>query len=218
MIADGSVIARPGDSDPAATSETPETPADNTAPTTKPATEEPAVQPPVAEAPALQAPGIQGSPGDRVLLIGIDDYEMREAKLTGSTSDVKAMQLFLVKTLAYRPEQIHTLTNRKATREAILAEIDDWLVRQSTPGSRVFLYFSGQGSEEMGAEETTSPTLVAVDAKLVREGGKVTVTNQIRETEIAARLNSLKDRRVTLLIDACHGGKGRGDGAEAESH
>ena len=203
-----------GDTAPAATSETP---ADNTAPTTKPATEEPAVQPPVAEAPALQAPGIQGSPGDRVLLIGIDDYEMREAKLTGSASDVKAMQLFLVKTLAYRPEQIHTLTNRKATREAILAEIDDWLVRQSTPGSRVFLYFSGQGSEEMGAEETTSPTLVAADAKLVREAGKVTVTNQIRETEIAARLNSLKDRRVTLLIDACHVGPGSRSAVAAPS-
>ncbi|MGO8189827.1 caspase family protein, partial [Rhizobium leguminosarum] len=78
-------------------------------------------------------------------IAGFDDYEMREAKLNGSATDVKAMQLFLAKTLAYRPEQIHTLTNRKATREAILAEIEDWLVRQSTPGSRVFLYFSGQG-------------------------------------------------------------------------
>ncbi|RFB82313.1 peptidase C14 [Rhizobium leguminosarum bv. trifolii] len=189
---------------------------------TAPAAEEPAAQPPTVETPAVQAPdgqtpGIQSSPGDRALLIGIDDYEMREAKLTGSATDVKAMQLFLVKTLAYRPEQIHTLTNRKASREAILAEIDDWLVRQSMPGSRVFLYFSGQGSEEMGAEETTSPTLVAADAKLVREGGKVTVTNQIRETEIAARLNSLKDRRVTLLIDACHVGPGSRSAVAAPS-
>ncbi|MBX4891201.1 trypsin-like serine protease [Rhizobium bangladeshense] len=163
---------------------------------------------PEVQAPAAELPTVVRSPGDRALLIGIDDYEMREAKLTGSADDVKAMQLFLVKTLSYRPEQIHTLTNRKATREAILAEIDDWLVRQSQAGSRVFLYFSGQGSEEMGAEATTSPTLVAADAKLIRDGGKVTVTNQIRETEIAARLNSLKDRRVTLLIDACHVGPG----------
>ncbi|MCA2407285.1 trypsin-like serine protease [Rhizobium leguminosarum] len=195
----------PGDTAPSGTTETPaaDTPAGDTSPANQPAADEPAVQPPV-----VQTPVIESSPGDRALLIGIDDYEMREAKLTGSATDVKAMQVFLVKTLAYRPEQIHTLTNRKATREAILAEIDDWLVRQSTPGSRVFLYFSGQGSEEMGAEATTSPTLVAADAKLVREGGKVTVTNQIRETEIAARLNSLKDRRVTLLIDACHVGPG----------
>lgn len=203
-----------GDTAPAATTETPaaDTPASDTLPADKPVTDEPAVQPPVA-----QMPVIESSPGDRALLIGIDEYEMREAKLTGSATDVKAMQVFLVKTLAYRPEQIHTLTNRKATREAILAEIDDWLVRQSTPGSRVFLYFSGQGSEEMGAEETTSPTLVAVDAKLVREGGKVTVTNQIRETEIAARLNSLKDRRVTLLIDACHVGPGSRSAVAAPS-
>ncbi|MBY3182763.1 trypsin-like serine protease [Rhizobium laguerreae] len=197
-----------GDTPPAGTTETPaaDTPAD------QPVADEPAVQPPV-----VQTPVIESLPGDRALLIGIDDYEMREAKLTGSATDVKAMQVFLAKTLAYRPEQIHTLTNRKATREAILAEIDDWLVRQSTPGSRVFLYFSGQGSEEMGAEATTSPTLVAADAKLVREGGKVTVTNQIRETEIAARLNSLKDRRVTLLIDACHVGPGSRSAVAAPS-
>lgn len=203
-----------GDTAPAATTETPaaDTPTGDTPPADKPVADEPAVQPPV-----VQTPMIESSPGDRALLIGIDEYEMREAKLTGSATDVKAMQVFLVKTLAYRPEQIHTLTNRKATREAILAEIDDWLVRQSTPGSRVFLYFSGQGSEEMGAEETTSPTLVAVDAKLVREGGKVTVTNQIRETEIAARLNSLKDRRVTLLIDACHVGPGSRSAVAAPS-
>ncbi|MBY5317156.1 trypsin-like serine protease [Rhizobium leguminosarum] len=201
-----------GDTAPAATTETPDAPASDTAPADKPVADEPAVQPPT-----VQTPVIESSPGDRALLIGIDDYEMREAKLTGSATDVKAMQVFLAKTLSYRPEQIHTLTNRKATREAILAEIDDWLVRQSTPGSRVFLYFSGQGSEEMGAEVTTSPTLVAVDAKLVREGGKVTVTNQIRETEIAARLNSLKDRRVTLLIDACHVGPGSRSAVAAPS-
>ncbi|MBY3189070.1 trypsin-like serine protease [Rhizobium leguminosarum] len=205
------VITTPpaGDTAPAATTETP---ASDTPPVDQPVADEPAVQPPV-----VQTPVIESSPGDRALLIGIDDYEMREAKLTGSATDVKAMQVFLAKTLAYRPEQIHTLTNRKATREAILAEIDDWLVRQSTPGSRVFLYFSGQGSEEMGVEATTSPTLVAADAKLVREGGKVTVTNQIRETEIAARLNSLKDRRVTLLIDACHVGPGSRSAVAAPS-
>ncbi|MBY5720044.1 trypsin-like serine protease [Rhizobium leguminosarum] len=201
-----------GDTAPAATTETPGAPTGDTPPADKPVADEPAVQPPV-----VQTPVIESSPGDRALLIGIDDYEMGEAKLTGSATDVKAMQVFLAKTLAYRPEQIHTLTNRKATREAILAEIDDWLVRQSTPGSRVFLYFSGQGSEEMGADATTSPTLVAADAKLVREGGTMTVTNQIRETEIAARLNSLKDRRVTLLIDACHVGPGSRSAVAAPS-
>ncbi|MEH7834715.1 trypsin-like serine protease [Rhizobium laguerreae] len=208
------VITTPpaGDTAPAATTETPGAPTGDTPPADKPVADEPAVQPSV-----VQTPVIESSPGDRALLIGIDDYEMREAKLTGSATDVKAMQVFLVKTLAYRPEQIHTLTNRKATREAILAEIDDWLVRQSTPGSRVFLYFSGRGSEEMGADATTSPTLVAADAKLVREAGKVTVTNQIRETEIAARLNSLKDRRVTLLIDACHVGPGSRSAVAAPS-
>lgn len=149
-----------------------------------------------------------GSPGDRALLVGIDDYATREMRLVGSADDVKAVRAFLMGKLGFAAEQIHTLVDQQATREAILTEIDDWLVRDSRPGGRVFLYFSGQGSEETGPDMTVSPTLVAVDAQVKRDGGKIGVSGQIRETEIAARLNSLKDRHVTLLVDACHVGPG----------
>ena len=158
--------------------------------------------------PTMKMAPVTGSPGDRALLVGIDDYELAAARLKGSVDDVEAMKDFLVRTLGYEPEQIQTLTDRKATRAAILAGIDDWLVRQSEAGSRVFFYFSGQGSEEVATELTTSPTLVAADAEVARGGRRLTVSNQILETEIAARLNSLKDRHVTLLIDACHVGPG----------
>ncbi|WP_184707699.1 trypsin-like serine protease [Rhizobium lusitanum] len=157
------------------------------------------------------------SPGDHALVIGIDDYEIPEARLQGSVDDVKLMRDFLSGTLGFKPEQIHTLTDRKATRNAILSEIDDWLVRQSRPGSRVFFYFSGQGSEDAASEFATSATLVASDAKIERSGGKMTITNQIRETEIAARLNSLKDRHVTLVIDSCHVGPGSSSATAAPS-
>ncbi|KAB1123047.1 trypsin-like serine protease [Neorhizobium galegae] len=163
------------------------------------------------ETPPVQAQKMAqtaSAPGDRALLIGIDDYGIAEAKLYGAVADAEAMQALLVRALGFKPNQIHTLTNRDATRAAILAEIDDWLVRQSQPASRVILYFAGQGSAEAGAG-AVNPTLVAADAALIREGGKLTgVTNQIVETEIAARLNSLKDRRVTVIVDACHVGPG----------
>ncbi|MEP9374711.1 trypsin-like serine protease [Mesorhizobium sp. KR1-2] len=170
--------------------------------------DEPGQNTPQQEQVSIAAPEAQSSPGDRALLIGIDEYDMKEMRLTGSVADVKAFQGFLVGKLGLQAEQIHTLTNKEATREAILAEIDDWLVRGSRPGSRVFLYFSGHGSEETGPEMTASPTLVASNAHVDRAANKFTVTNQIRETEVAARLNSLKDRRVTLLVDACHAGPG----------
>lgn len=183
-------------------------PADEADAGTEPAASasEPA-QPPSQQGEALVAQA-QSSPGDRALLIGIDDYDIKEARLTGSANDVKAMRAFLVGRLGFQSSQIHTLVDKKATRDAILAEIDDWLVRQSLPGNRVFFYFSGHGSEESGPEMTASATLVPVDARVRRDGGKLSVDNQIRETEIAARLNSLKDRRVTLLVDACHVGPG----------
>lgn len=151
--------------------------------------------------------------GDRALLIGIDAYRIPEARLAGSVRDAQAMQGLLQNQLGFRPEQVRILTDRQATRSAILDGIDDWLVRQSQPGSRVFLYFSGQGSEEVGTGSITNPTLVGADAELVRNaaGFPTQVTNQVRESEIAARLNTLKDRQVTVMIDACHVGPGSPD-------
>lgn len=159
---------------------------------------------------AAAPPAPAASPGDRALLVGIDDYRIPEARLSGSARDVEAMRALLVGTLGFRPDSIHTLVDRQASREAILDSIDDWLVRQSLTGGRIFFYFSGQGSEEVGGGSVTSPTLVAADAELSRgaSGAPTGVTGQIRESEIAARLNGLKDRRVTVVVDACHVGPG----------
>ncbi|WP_181708543.1 trypsin-like serine protease [Chthonobacter rhizosphaerae] len=153
---------------------------------------------------------VAGKAGDRALLIGIDDYMAPEAKLDGSAADVEAMRDFAVRTLGYKPEQIRTLVDRRASREAILAAVDDWLVRGTEPGARILFYFSGHGSEIVGPGPVASATLVPADAAIVRNlSGSVTdVSGQIRETEIAARLNGLKDRKVTLVIDACHVGPG----------
>jgi secreted trypsin-like serine protease len=149
-----------------------------------------------------------GKPGDRALIVGIDDYAIPEARLKGSVADAEAIRTLLVRTYGFKPEQIRTLINRQASREAILAAIDDVLVRESTAGGRVIFYFAGQGSQESG-DTVSSPTLVAADARIERKDkGAISVTGQIRETEIAARLNALKDRQVTLIIDACHVGPG----------
>ncbi|WP_181699752.1 trypsin-like serine protease [Chthonobacter albigriseus] len=166
-----------------------------------------------APVPALEPPPVvvaAASPGDRALLIGIDDYNASEIRLSGSVADVAAMKTFAERTLGFAPKQIRTLTDGNATREAIVDAIDDWLVRGSASGGRVLLYFSGQGSEVVGPGPVASPTLVPADAELVRNAaGFVTdVSSQIRETEIAARLNALKDRKVTVIVDACHVGIG----------
>lgn len=169
-----------------------------------------AAPPPTVTADETTSPSLAPSPNDRALLVGIDDYDAPEIRLDGSVADVAAMKTFAEGTLGFSPKQIRTLTNGNATREAIVDAIDDWLVRGSGSGGRVLLYFSGQGSEVVGPGPVASPTLVPVDAELVRgaTGAVEDITAQIRETEIAARLNALKDRKVTVIIDACHVGIG----------
>lgn len=182
-----------------------------TAPQTMPALES-AVSQAVQTDETAAAAAVAGA-GDRALIVGIDDYAIAEARLTGSVADAQAMRGLLISRFGYKAEQIRVLTDRQATREAILAGIDDVLVRQSTPGSRVIFYFAGQGGQDIG--NVSSPTLVGADASLQRgANGLITVSNQIRETEIAARLNALKDRQVTLIIDACHVGPGAPNAAQ----
>jgi secreted trypsin-like serine protease len=173
---------------------------------------------PVTTAPPAPKPVSPAQPatagdasGDRALLIGIDAYP-GQLRLVGSTNDVKAEYRLLTETLGYKPEQIMTLTDEKATRAGILAAIDDWLVAGSKPGSRVFIHFSGHGfqaKDDNGDEEDgLDETLVPVDVELVRgPSGKVTeVKNQIIDDEIAARMARLRDRKVTAVFDSCHSG------------
>lgn len=150
------------------------------------------------------------APGDRVLLIGIDDYQEKRFTLQGSVTDVKNMRGVLIDLWKFKPEDILTLTNERATRANILRAMDEWLVRGSVPGSRVFFHKSGHGfhtkdldgDEEDGEDET----LVPYDARVEGEGATLVVHNQILDDEIRAILARLKDRKVTVVIDACHSG------------
>lgn len=150
------------------------------------------------------------APGDRVLLVGIDAYQEKRFTLQGSVTDVKNMQGVLIDLWKFKPENILTLTNERATRANILRAMDEWLVRGSLPGSRVFFHVSGHGfhtkdldgDEEDGEDET----LVPYDARVEGEGSTLVVHNQIIDDEIRDILARLTGRKVTVVIDTCHSG------------
>jgi hypothetical protein len=143
----------------------------------------------------------QGYAQDRALLVGIDDYWYLGA-LKGSTQDVKDMQQFLQFVWHYRSDQVRTLIDAQATRENILEAFDNWLIKDSRPGDRVLFYFSGHGyyipddngDESDGYDETLCP----VNTRGMR--------TMIRDDEINARLQRLRGRKVTVIIDAGHSG------------
>ena len=145
--------------------------------------------------------------GDRALVIGIDGYP-EPLTLSGSVNDATAVASMLVDVLGYRREQILTLTNEKATRANILAALDAWLVQGSTPGARVFLYFSGQGFQSRVfpalRDGLPGPVITPWDIRLDRdpEGRVRDVIGPITSADLRRVTARLSDRTVTAVFDA----------------
>ena len=144
---------------------------------------------------------------DRALLIGIDAYEGIEFRpLKGATNDARLLHGLLTDTLGYPPESIKLLTDKAATRQGILNAIDQWLVKGTTPGERVFIAYSGHGAQvadDNGDEaDLKDEIIVPVDAYKSRYG----LMNIIRDDELHLALAGLSDRRVTVVFDSCFSG------------
>jgi hypothetical protein len=145
---------------------------------------------------------------DKALLIGIGTYATLPEKmfLEGPKNDVPLIEKLLKEKQGFAPESIRVLLDKDASRAAILASIDEWLVNGTQPGDRVYFYFSGHGlqvkdasgDEEDGLDEALSTFDIAA--------GDGDWTNVILDDEIDAMLVKLKDRAVSIVIDACHSG------------
>lgn len=135
---------------------------------------------------------------DRALIIGINTYEGDNA-LEGCRTDAENMERVVEEVWGYKSSQIKTLFDKKATRKAILDAFDDWLIRDTRSGDRVFFYFSGHGmqipdedgDEEDGIDEAFCP---------------VEMKDMITDDEINNRLKKLSGRQVIFVADSCHSG------------
>jgi len=141
----------------------------------------------------------------RALLIGIGPYP-KVTPLRGPERDVSRMKAFATATLGFKPEQVRELRDAAATHQGIVKAIREWLVAGSQPGDKVLLYYSGHGAQiddlDGDEEDGLDETLVPYDTGV---GGDIT-TNQLSDDEIAELLAPLADRRLTMIIDACHSG------------
>ena len=151
------------------------------------------------------APAVAGSSSAvdaRALLIGIDDYRTVSDLLGAPRQDVAAMRRFVAEDLGFETDRIRTLLDEQATRDNILANVRDWLVR----GERALLYFSGHGHQqpdENGDEaDGFDETLVPYDA--TEEGG--VANGMILDDEISEILAGAEGVAIDLVVDACHSG------------
>lgn len=148
----------------------------------------------------------------RAMLVGINTYAPPEDQqaavsrkwrdLDGAANDVVTMEAILRD--KFRFTEIHALTNREATRDAILQNIDAWLVEPSQPGDIVVFYYAGHGSQ---VRNTATSEADGLDETIV-PADSWTGAQDIRDKELRDAFNKLLARgvSVTMIFDSCHSG------------
>lgn len=150
---------------------------------------------------------------DRALVVGVNQYpgvrmNGRPVDLHGAVQDARTFADLLVDVFHFERADISLLLDEHATRTAILAGLEDWLIAGSRPGDRVVFYFAGHGAtasvtDPDGRRRLTS-TLVPSDAR--GETTRESVANMIEGRTIGSYLERLKDRHVTVVADSCQSG------------
>ncbi len=167
----------------------------------------------------------------RALLIGIDTYEAKgksivkpadaaqqkgvmEASrfdlptwinLDGSLNDVESVHQFLASPkFGFAENNIHIITQEKATRDGILQAMKKYLLDEPARGDTIVFYYAGHGSQRYNSLTDKSfhldETIVPSDAS----SGAM----DIRDKEIARLFNQVVDKGIllTAIFDSCHSG------------
>lgn len=145
------------------------------------------------------------------LLVGINEYDpsSKVKKLRGCVSDMQKIQALLLTEYDCSPNNIKTLENKQATREAILTTFQEHLCRNPVikENDLVLFYFSGHGSYARTAVEFErydaqkyDETLVCYDSR--NPNGE---HYDLADKEIAVLLNKVKPNvEIVVIVDACH--------------
>ncbi|WP_299953420.1 caspase family protein [uncultured Roseobacter sp.] len=144
---------------------------------------------------------------DRALLIGIGAYSGDAAPLEGPANDLVMMRDLVETEMGFAPEEVLVLSDAQASRPAVLAAFQNWLIAGTGPNDRVFIYYSGHGTQiydEVGGDE--GPEGMDEALVMVDYDRSDPLAGLVTDDEIGRMLDQLADRRVTMLVDACHSG------------
>lgn len=146
----------------------------------------------------------------RAVLIGINDYGAAQktnagrdwTDLSGAVNDAGAFREALILLYGFRPEDIVTLTDRRATRAAVLQSIGQHLVQPAQRDDILLFYFAGHGSQ---VRNSASDEADRMDESIVPADGR-----DIRDKELRPLFNAIVDRgaRLTIVLDNCNSGSG----------
>jgi len=152
---------------------------------------------------------------DRAVIVGINHYPYApDSDLKGARPDALRFNDFVVKEMGLRRDQVTLLLDGEATSERILKTLIADLKFRSKPGDRVIFYFAGHGSRitDRDGDETDKldEVLITADIKKPKSIGI------IRDDDLRYIFEKFPDRRILVVIDACHSGSITRSAAEIE--
>lgn len=152
------------------------------------------------------------------LLIAVDESQEQGWALPFVARDVSEVQAVLVhpERCAYLPDNVKVAQGKDATRDGILDGLS-WL-RQKLAEDRsdnetAIVYFTGHGLRDVTGPDPVF-YLRPYDAR--QESLRLSA---LRADDFAAEIQSLKPRRLLVLLDCCHAGgmRAKGEAAAGES-
>lgn len=151
------------------------------------------------------------------LLVGIDEYQNTDLpKLDGCLSDVLLVQGLLRKYFGVPDINVRTLTQERATHEAIAKTFEEHLalrakawadVGKQDPAPAFLFYFAGHGSQ---APDATGQEPDGLDETLVPYDSREPGLYDIKDWELGQWLAQITTHtdNVTVILDCCHSGSG----------
>ncbi len=123
------------------------------------------------------------------------------ADLPNTVDDAEGLANFLKDEgrCAYPPEQVHLLTGPRATRDTVLAQLDE-LAKSTDEESTVVVYFSGHGYRiATSLDDFYFLMPYGYDVARLK-------TTAIKGDEFVAKLDAIPARKLLVLLDCCHAG------------
>jgi len=145
---------------------------------------------------------VYGEEGSRrALLIGINKYQQLPW-LSGSRNDVMAIQDLLIRRFQFPPENIKTLFDEAATRQAILDALDDFIA-STGPNDTILIHYSGHGSQvqDLDGDETDG-----LDETICPHDARTANVPDITDDELGRILGRLNVASAVVILDSCHSG------------
>ena len=145
----------------------------------------------------------QQIPVSYAVIVGISHYQNLPEKDQLHFADRDAQSIFTALISPeggnFRVENVHVLTNEKATLAALRREIDTWLPSVAKEDDRVLIYFAGHGFMYQGKGYLAPFDMEPDPARIPATGYPM--------DELGAVIGGkIKARSKILLTDACHSG------------